>query len=333
MKRIRKTSKTIKMANSTSSETAGIPATNLKQRITRAQYFFGEPQKDTVSVDEFFVNFEETLRLANLEEDGAEKIKKILPYLRDTALNLYDECWDWKLIPDGDYEAFKNLFRERFRGKPRASNQPVTFGKMIQEAGEPVMTFYNRVRTEAGPWAGAIPCQEGIQISIHQQLTKTLFVSGLRRSIGNIIQRLRPETIQDALAAALKLEETEVGKNRIQDLAEMDDYELNKLTDEELTEEDVTLVNQIRARSGKQPFRKRLNRSDSNQKHNGRRSFQGNCLFCGQKGHLQRWCHVRLSRGSPMITTRRRINDTYFRVEDDDNVARIDTIHLNKDLN
>ena len=191
------------MTNPASAGSADISATNqetkMKQRITGVQHFYGEPQKDTISINDFFASFEEALRLAGLEEDGAGKIKKVLTYLRGTALNLYEECWDWKLIPEGDYDAFKNLFRERFRGKSSANSQPVTFKKMQQEAGESVMTFYHRVRREAGPWAENIPCQEGVQISIHQELTKTLFVSGLKRSVGSIIQRLRPETIQEAL--------------------------------------------------------------------------------------------------------------------------------------
>ena len=238
--------------------------TEFHKGALKIPHFYGEPVNDTLTVNDFFANFEGALKSANLDEDGPGKIAKIFPYLENTAKSTYEECWEWELVPAGDYEAFKNLFLEKFKGKLQAHNTAATFEKLKQKPGESVMTFSQRIRKETKPWAHSVTvaddsmpenfvalaaadkaaCRKAFQIAVHQQIARTLFLSGVKDSIKTLLQRKGPTTIQEAVTEAIKLEETEVGKSgsRIHDLADMDDSELNELKVEELTEEDLSLI-------------------------------------------------------------------------------------------
>jgi hypothetical protein len=305
-------------------------------------HFYGEPVNDTLTINEFFERYEGTMRSAEFNDDDAGKIAKIYNYLENTAKVLYNRIFKWTEVPRDDYNAFKEYFLVRFGGKLQAHNTAATFERLKQKPGETVMTFATRVTKETEDWARSITipeegmtatyralsandkaeCLDFMLICVHKQISRTLFMSGIKDSIKTELQRKSPETMDAAQLEAIKLEETEAGKkgSRVHELAEMDDQELNELKDEELDTETIEHINYTRSRQGRQPYRRFFNKGNGNNGNNGFKKnnngngktkyFNGECLFCHKRGHMQKDCRTRINSGAPMKTNRPTGNDT-----------------------
>jgi len=158
--------------------------------------------------------------------------------------------------------------------KTKANRMP----KVIQGVTEEIKTFANCCREEVGKILSKVPNPEESQMpQAHSELSrqdkeqikeahlneatetlaKTMFISGARGALKSVLVRLNPSSLTEAIRIAVHMEQKwikiKLAKQRIQELADMEDHELEH--GQHLEPQIITQVNQQRAKNGFQPFK------------------------------------------------------------------------------
>lgn len=157
---------------------------------------------------------------------------------------------------------------------------------------------------------------------------RQLFIAGLKDTIRSEVMKAGHENLRevlnDARATETVLEDAEKKTKAITVLqteggAEQE-YEDDDFLDN-LDEDELEVINMIRTRNGRAPFRKRPFRRNGQ----GRPRQRVNpamviCRFCKKSGHMQRECQVRLKSGGAMVDATgkplRRINQVDLEEEE-----------------
>jgi hypothetical protein len=92
-------------------------------------------------------------------------------------------------------------------------------------------------------------------------------------------------------------------KNRIANLAELDDEDLAEI--EDLDEDTIKAINMKRSKFGRQPFRRPRQFAGSQGKGGKGKSYGDKsgykCRFCNKEGHMQEKCYSRISKNAPCV--------------------------------
>ncbi len=133
------------------------------------------------------------------------------------------------------------------------------------------------------------------------------FLMGVTPSIKTTLMQKRPANLSEAIKEAMSLELIEktngAVKNRIANLADMDDEDLAEIEDLD----DVTLkaINMKCSKFGRQPFR-RPRQFTGSQGRGGKSKSSGDksgskCRFCNKEGHMQQECYSRINKNAPCV--------------------------------
>ncbi len=90
-----------------------------------------------------------------------------------------------------------------------------------------------------------------------ETLAKTMFISGARGALKSVLVRQNPSSLTEAIQIAVQIKQkwmkVKLAKQRIQEVANMEDHELEH--GQRLEPQIIEQVNQRRARNGFQPFK------------------------------------------------------------------------------
>ena len=189
------------------------------------------------------------------------------------------------------WENVKRQFQMHFPAKPRPTmtkdNPKVRSEKktkanrmprVVQGANEEIKTFADRCRLEVGKIMSEVPNPEESQMpQVHAELSrqdkeqikeahlneatetlaKTMFINGARGALKSVLVRQNPSSLTEAIQTAVQMEQkwikVKLAKQRIQELADMEDHELEH--GQRLAPQIIKQVNQRRAKNGFQPFK------------------------------------------------------------------------------
>jgi hypothetical protein len=158
--------------------------------------------------------------------------------------------------------------------KTKANRMP----RVIQGVTEEIKTFADQCRVEVGkimsevlnPEENQMP-QAHVELSRQDKeqikeahlkeatetLAKTMFISGARGALKSVLVRQNPSSLTEAIQIAVQMEQkwmkVKLAKQRIQELADMEDHELEH--GQRLEPQIIEQVNRRRAKNGFQPFK------------------------------------------------------------------------------
>ncbi len=130
---------------------------------------------------------------------------------------------------------------------------------------------------------------------------------GVAPSIRTALMQARPANLSEAIKEAMSLELIKktngATKNRIANLAKLDDEDLAEI--EDLDEATIKAINMKRSKFGRQPFRRPRQFAGSQGKGGKGKSYGDKsgfkCRFCNKEGHMQEKCYSRFSKNAPCV--------------------------------
>ena len=282
-------------------------------------YFYGD-STDQVSINEFLQRFENATRTMGLDTP-AQKAKHFITYLRGAAYHVYQGLDGFGIEPE-DWPAIKDFYTKKYKGAMTAHSAIITFDTLKQGKSEMVMEFFARVQTQIILYMEADPApNEDLQTaqfralddasknknkllnSIHHRnrMIRTFFIGGIKDSLRKELQRVAPNDLNQTLDEALKLEQTETKDKPVTNgltakISELADLPDDELAEQDITEDEVSKVNDMRARRGQQPF-VRSNGGKAPTSTSGLK-----CRYCKKTGHLQKSCYTRINKGDPEVS-------------------------------
>jgi hypothetical protein len=155
--------------------------------------------------------------------------------------------------------------------------------------------------------AEIIAAREGERRMMIECLATGCFLMGVVPSLRTALMQARPANLSEAIKEAMSLELIEktngAAKNRIANLAELDDEDLAEI--EDLDDVTIKAINMKRSKFGRQPFR-RPRQFAGSQGRGGKGKSSGDksglkCRFCNKEGHMQQECYSRINKNAPCI--------------------------------
>ncbi len=296
-------------------------------------FFHGTGKSDdALPIKEFIKRFETAVAAMNLA-DEAEKCKMFAAYLRGPAVSVFDNMKKLRRNSD-DWNTVKEYFLTKFRGKVDVNEFTSKITKLTQHKDESTMLFGNRCYEtihdhlattpfpEAEHLIAGMPALNQAQkdslnqnyvINISQMLARTFFVNGVRDNIRTNLLNKAPETFEEAMDEAARLEKVQQDKGELKhitELADEDDSVLEQMNELELDQETIDAINRQRASRGQAPYKRGFRnsgngfRSNPNQRPRSSNSMDtGNsnynkCRYCHLPNHMQDVCRKRMAAGA-----------------------------------
>ena len=297
-------------------------------------FFHGTGKSDdALPIKEFIKRFETAVAAMNLA-DEAEKCKMFAAYLRGPAVSVFDNMKKLRRNSD-DWNTVKEYFLTKFRGKVDVNEFTSKITKLTQHKDESTMLFGNRCYEtihdhlattpfpEAEHLIAGMPALNQAQkdslnqnyvINISQMLARTFFVNGVRDNIRTNLLNKAPETFEEAMDEAARLEKVQQDKGDLKHIAELadeDDSVLEQMDELELEQETIDEINKHRAKRGQAPFKRGYRngsgngfRPNPNQRPRAvagagaQNSNYNKCRYCHLPNHMQDVCRKRMAAGA-----------------------------------
>jgi len=234
-----------------------------------------------------------------------------------------------------NWDALKGVFLRDYEFKI-AGNMPYKLDSLQQKTGENVIDFFARVNLTIDDFCKDCP-HAGNQIAtdVRKFFQKGLFVSGLRNDIKT--ETLKREPIGELMEArqyAQKMEFIANTKGRQEYTApitavdelerQVDALETEENDGEAIQEEEVALLNRLRARNGRRPIGRGGFRMAGRGGGTGSSAkFTGTCYNCGTAGHKSSQCR------QPKKNNVRAIDERNDEQENNSQMASLKPIPLN----
>lgn len=298
------------------------------KRSTEIPLYFGKRDVDTISPQFLLDRITHAAAIAGWNADRQRE--EFYMILRDKALLWYEALGRVPGVDRNDWPVLQREFLAAFAPKFTAKTNCSNFAEMIQRPQETVQDYYLRIfevfrnMCKAKPAnmavvraAGGAPQadvkQEGIadmeMFFLHQ-----LFLAGLKEDIrAKTMEGNRPQ-VHESLELARETEIILADKkgSKGTTVASIDEINKTQVSEDEnklpegLDDEELDIINAIRAKRGnKPPFRKFGQSTNGQNRNNG--SFQkGNfkCFYCKKPNHYQRDCKTRIRDGAPMVNAK-----------------------------
>jgi len=301
------------------------------KRSTEIPLFYGKRELDTISPQFLLDRITHAAAIAGWNADRQRE--EFYMILRDKALIWYEALGRVPGVDRNDWPTLQREFLAAFAPKFTAKTNCQNFADMVQRPQENVQDYYLRIFDTFRNMCKAKPAnmanvraadaaaraavkQEGIQ-DMEMFFLHQLFLAGLKEEVRTKTMEGNLEQLHESLALA---RETEIiladrKNSKGTTVASIEEVkEKNQATEDEgkvpdgLDEEEVEIINAIRAKRGNKPPFKRFN---NNQNQNGQnksgQNFQkGNfkCFYCKKANHYQRDCKFRIRDGAPMVNAR-----------------------------
>lgn len=265
------------------------------KRSTELPLFFGNKSRDTISAPALLDRINIAAAIATWNEQ--RRCQEFYMILRDKALiwwNTLDDIEDFdKENWDQVSREFRNAYAPKFSAKTNCTN----FGELYQKPSESVQDFYLRVAeafknmTDAKPdfianvrAVAAAPRAdvkaEGVTDMSRFFLTQ-LFLAGLREEIRLRTMEAGPERIHTAVETAREIETILSDKKGASKGTVINSINADNNPSDNLDEDEIEAINNIRAKKGKKPFRPSKGKSNIK------------CHYCKKPGHIQKYCYTR----------------------------------------
>lgn len=292
----------------------------------RVPLFYGNEKEDTMNIKDFLTRFESACNAMGLNND-AEKCNLFGSYLRGRASAMWMNA-KFQGIETDTWRNVKDHFMIRYRGKTETTTFCHQIPRLVQDKTETVSDFAERCITEMREFAEAMPtppdtyfraaylalaaaeityAREGERRMMIECLATGCFLMGVVPSIRTPLMQAHPTNLSEAIREAMNLELVEKtnnsAKNRIANLAELDDEDLAEI--EDLDEDTIKAINMKRSKFGRQPFRRPRQFAGSQGKGGKGKSYGDKsgykCRFCNKEGHMQEKCYSRISKNAPCV--------------------------------
>jgi hypothetical protein len=245
--------------------------------VMRVPLFYGNENEDTMNIKDFLTRFESACNAMGLVND-AEKCNLFGSYLRGRASALWMNA-QYEGVNVDLWRNVKEHFMIRYRGKTETTTFCHQIPKLVQDKTETVSDFTERCITEMREFPDAMPNQNDthfgpgyLALSVEERtrarngerrmmvecLATGCFLMGVTPFIKTALMQARPANLGEAIKEAMSLELIEktngAAKNRIANLAELDDEDLAEIKD--LDDVTIKAINMKRSKFGRQPFRR-----------------------------------------------------------------------------
>ena len=317
---------------------AALQQDKIIKKSTDLPWYYGIPTKETISASDLIDRLEAAAPIAGWDTDE-KKIRELYLLFREEAIVWWKSTKKSEDCVITDWESVKKAFLLNYEPKITARTTCTNLADLAQRPNEVANRYYlrlfatfdklqstypdNRKTVRFAPVnAAAADAAEQIKIKAegiedafrffeHQQ-----FLAGLRDPIRSEVMKAGKATVTASKAFATELEAISM-KDTLTPLTRgiascqmenADSESLPSLAADLLDDDELEMINAIRRRSGKQPFRrgnfKKPSTSNGNKSNgNGNSSNNGNisCRYCKKKGHMQRECKSRLRDNAPMV--------------------------------
>jgi hypothetical protein len=296
------------------------------RRSTDIPLYYGMKNRDTISPQQLLDRLNRAAEIAGWDE--ARKCDEFYMCLREKAISWYhtlDNIIGFDRASWNDLtREFLNAYAPRFTARTLCTS----FQDLRQKTEENVQDFYNRVSdtfrdayaakppvvtTHVGAQHGSTLAQcneirlKGV-MAMQLMVMNTVFLGGLREELRTKVLEQAPTEIHNSVRLARELEvivhDRKARGTHVSAIQEEDENPDDHPDPEE--EEIINLLNAIRTRKGRAPFR------GNNRGGRGRGGYQrpnnnynGNvvvkCRYCQITGHFQRDCRKRIAAKAPLV--------------------------------
>ena len=307
------------------------------RRSTEIPLYYGRKEKDSISARNLIERITTAAAIAGWNDD-ARKLQEFYMILRDRAL-----VW-WQSLDDTDvnkqnWNEVKDEFLATYEPKFTAKTTCTNFQELVQRSGETVNDYYLRVheafskmceakaadfgnvRADIGA-NDAATCRtvktEGIR-DTEKFFKHQLFLAGLKDSLRLKTMEAGKANLHESLRYATELEvihEEKKFKSAIAAVsvtpATTEEGDLPEEDLENLTEDEFSIINAIRMRNGRPPYRRKFGRPQNGRANQSKTVI---CRYCKKAGHVQRDCFSRKRDNGPLLDSNgkpfeKRINAT-----------------------
>lgn len=287
------------------------------RRSTDIPFFYGRKEKDSITPQQLILRFETAAKVAGWATPK-RKCEEFYLCLRDKALGWYNTLENIIGFNPEDWEAVKEQFLKAYAPRYTAKTLCTNFQDLKQKSDETVQDYYNRV-SEVFRDAYKVkpnhvltcPGDAGARFDLAQEdadtlrlagimamqllMMNTVFIGGLREEIRSKVLETSPTQIQESVDLARQFEviaqDKKVKGTTISSIARSEGDE------DEDEDELLEIINAVRARSGKPPYKFRPGGPGGAR--SGNKSGP-QCFYCKNMGHIQRDCRKRLAANAPL---------------------------------
>jgi hypothetical protein len=289
------------------------------RRSTDIPLFYGKKGRDTVTPQQLVERIDKAATIAgwNTQKRVCDEFYMCL---REGAMSWYNTLEN---IPNFDMESWDDMKTEflkayapRFTAKTLCTN----FQDLRQKQEQSVQDFYNHVSdvfrdaykvkpnhvlTHPGVNAADQANADAIRLAgimaMQLLMMNTVFIGGLREEIRKKVLEAGPTKIQESVDLARQIEV--IVQEKKAKGAVVSSIEKRTNEDEESEEDDdemLQIINAVRARKGKAPYKFRPGQGSSGGYRPGNKTGV-QCHYCKNMGHYQKDCRKRMNAGAPLV--------------------------------
>ena len=288
------------------------------RRSTDIPLFYGKKGKDTVTPQQLIERLEKAAGIAGWATPK-RKTDEFYMCLREGAMSWFNtldniigfdkESWD-------DVKAeFLKAYSPRFTAKTLCTN----FQDLRQKQEQTVQDFYNHVSdvfrdayrdkpahvlitpgVAAADQAEADGHRLGGILAMQLLMMNTVFIGGLREEIRKKVLEAGPTQIQDSVDLARQIEVIVQEKKAKGAVVSSIEKRHEKEESEDDEDEMMEIINAVRARKGKAPYKFRPGQGNAGGYRPGNKPAV-QCHYCKIMGHYQRDCRKRINAGAPLV--------------------------------
>ena len=287
------------------------------RRSTDIPLFYGKQGKDTVTPQQLVDRVEKAAAIAGWNTDP-RKCDEFYMCLRDGAMSWYNTLENIIGFNNQNWNDLKTEFLKAYAPRFTAKTLCTNFQDLKQKQDQSVQDFYNHVsdvfrdayrvkpdhvltcteRHEATQ-AHADDIRLGGIMAMQLLMMNTVFIGGLREDIRKKVLEAGPTQVQESVDLARQIEVI-VQEKRTKG-AVVSSVEKQNDDDAESDEDEMLdIINAVRARRGKAPYKFRPGHGAAGGHRTGGKS-PVQCHYCKIMGHYQRDCRKRINAGAPLV--------------------------------
>ena len=302
-------------------------ALNAHDRIRKSTdipKFHGNPAKDVLGAKTMLARIETAARVARW--DDARKCDELELTLRDEA-RLWHESMSRAGKNVNDWTELQREFLKAYEPRYSPKTYCTNFAELVQRPGEKVQSYWVRVDHAFDKMCTVKPANidvvtlphDGVAADLALNLKKEgisqtqrhflhqIFMAGLRPDLRAKVMDANKDIVWDSVEYAREQEiilaDTKgqkvnligQGVAAVTAAAAVEDVDEDEEID--LDEDELAILNAIRFKKGKAPFRSRFNKGQGPR----RDKKDMTCRYCKKKGHLQADCFSRQKAGAPCV--------------------------------